>query len=68
MKMKKGAGGLSPLLRVDRGSSQPLHAQIYAGFRAAILERSLRAGERIPSTRTLARELGVSRIPALNAY
>jgi GntR family transcriptional regulator/MocR family aminotransferase len=68
MKMKKGAGGLSPLLRVDRGSSRPLHAQIYAGFRAAILDRSLRAGERIPSTRTLARELGVSRIPALNAY
>jgi GntR family transcriptional regulator/MocR family aminotransferase len=68
MKMKKSAGGLSPLLRVDRGSSRPLHAQIYAGFRTAILDRSLRAGERIPSTRTLARELGVSRIPALNAY
>ncbi len=66
--MKKSPGGLSPLLRVDRDSSRPLHAQIYAGFRAAILERSLRAGERIPSTRTLARELGVSRIPALNAY
>ncbi len=68
MKMKKSAGGLSPLLRVDRGSARPLHAQIYAGFRTAILDRSLRAGERIPSTRTLARELGVSRIPALNAY
>ena len=66
--MKKSPGGLSPLLRVDRDSSRPLHAQIYAGFRAAILERSLRAGERIPSTRTLARELGISRIPALNAY
>ncbi|MGA8036635.1 MAG: PLP-dependent aminotransferase family protein [Candidatus Acidiferrales bacterium] len=66
--MKKSVGGFSPLIRVDRKADSPLHAQIYSAFRTAILEKSLRAGERIPSTRTLAHELGVSRIPALNAY
>lgn len=36
--------------------------------RAAILEGRLNQGQRLPSTRTLARELGVSRLPILNAY
>ncbi len=66
--MTKTSSGLSPLICVDRRAGKPLHAQVYDAFRAAIVGRSLRAGERIPSTRSLAAELHVSRIPVLNAY
>lgn len=52
----------------DRKGTTPYYRQIYQGVRAAILEGRLEHGERLPSTRTLARELGVSRLPVLNAY
>jgi GntR family transcriptional regulator / MocR family aminotransferase len=66
--MKKTAGGFSPLIRVDRSAGKPLYEQVYDAFRAAIVARNLRPGERIPSTRALASELRLSRIPVLNAY
>jgi GntR family transcriptional regulator/MocR family aminotransferase len=55
--------GLGPelLLRLDRDSGQPLRSQLEAGIRDAIRIGRLRAGERLPSSRELARELGVSR-------
>src|SRR5271169_3501481 len=66
--MKKTARGFSPLIRVDRKANEPLYSQVYEAFRGAIVRRNLRAGERIPSTRSLASELRISRIPVLNAY
>ena len=60
--------GLSPILAIDRKEAKPLHKQIYDGYRAAIAVRSLRAGQQIPSTRDLSRELKISRIPVLTAY
>jgi GntR family transcriptional regulator/MocR family aminotransferase len=55
--------GLGPelLLRLDRGSGQPLRSQLEAGLREAIRSGRLRGGERLPSSRELARELGISR-------
>ena len=55
--------GLSPelLLRLDRGSAQPLRSQLETSLREAIRAGRLRAGERLPSSRELARELSVSR-------
>jgi len=55
--------GLSPglLVRLDRSAGQPLRAQLEAGLREAIRDGRLRAGERLPSSRELARALGVSR-------
>src|ERR1700722_9599092 len=55
--------GLSPelLVLVDRASGRPLRAQLEAGRRDAIRSGRLRGGERLPSSRELARELGVSR-------
>ena len=55
--------GLGPelLLRLDRGSGQPLRAQLETGLREAIRSGRLHEGERLPSSRELARELGVSR-------
>lgn len=56
-----------PFVAVE-GDARPLYRQIYEGYRLAILEGRLRAGQRIPSTRALARELGISRLPVLTAF
>ena len=55
--------GLGPdlLLRLDRGSGRPLRSQLEAGIRDAIRSGRLGVGERLPSSRELARDLGVSR-------
>lgn len=52
----------------DRGDAVPFYRQIYEGYRAAILSGQLRPGERLPSTRALASELGISRLPVVNAF
>src|ERR1700691_1761077 len=65
---KKPHGAAAPLIAVDRRGEKPLHRQIYDAFRAMILERRLQPGQQIPSTRALADELGISRIPVLDAY
>jgi GntR family transcriptional regulator/MocR family aminotransferase len=66
--MKRVASAISPVIAVDRRAPEPLHRQIYDAYRSAIVERRLRPKERVPSTRMLASELGVSRMPVLNAY
>lgn len=66
--MRKTPTGTLPIIRVDRRARDPLHKQIYSAYRTAIVEHALRPKERVPSTRTLASELGISRIPVLNAY
>ena len=55
--------GLGPelLLRLDRGLAEPLRSQLERELRDAIRAGRLLAGERLPSSRELARELGVSR-------
>jgi GntR family transcriptional regulator / MocR family aminotransferase len=55
--------GLGPelLLRLDRGRGEPLRSQLETGLREAIRSGRLRGGERLPSSRELARELSVSR-------
>jgi GntR family transcriptional regulator/MocR family aminotransferase len=65
---KKPLGAVVPLIAVQRNGEKPLHRQIYDSFRAMILERRLQPGQQIPSTRALADELGISRIPVLGAY
>jgi GntR family transcriptional regulator/MocR family aminotransferase len=66
--MKKVPSAFSPVVAVDRKAARPLHKQIYDAYRAMIVERNLRAGQQIPSTRALAAELKISRIPVLTAY
>src|SRR5512133_2007183 len=53
---------------LDRSSGTPIHRQIYEGFRRAILDGLLRPEQRVPSTRALALDLDVSRLPVLTAY
>ena len=66
--MEKIASGILPLIAIDPQSRLALHKQIYDAYRIAIVNGLLRSGQRIPSTRALAIELGVSRSPVLNAY
>jgi GntR family transcriptional regulator/MocR family aminotransferase len=66
--MKTVPGAFSPVIGVDRKAAEPIHKQIYNAYRAMIIGRNLGAGQQIPSTRTLASELGISRIPVLTAY
>ena len=56
------------LLSVSRDGPATLGTQIEDGFRRAIRDGALRPGARIPSTRDLARQLGVSRRVAVDAY
>ena len=57
-----------PVLGMKAQSACPLYRQVYHQLRQAILEQKLPAGARLPSTRALARALGVSRNTVLNAY
>ena len=66
--MRKVSSTISPVIAVDRKLAKPLHRQIYDVYRAAILGRNVLPGQQIPSTRALASELRISRIPVLNAY
>lgn len=54
------------LLTLD--GSGPLHLQVYRAIRTAILRGTLPRGQRLPSTRALATEAGVSRNTVLLAY
>ena len=47
---------------------EPLFRQVYRGLRQAILAGTFRAGDRLPSTREMADELGISRTVVLLAY
>lgn len=53
---------------LDPQGGQPLYQQIETYLRENILSGGLAAGSRLPSTRELADELGVSRITVKNAY
>lgn len=52
----------------DKKSSLPLHRQIYEALRRAILKGDYRARAKLPSTRSLAAQLGVSRMTVVVAY
>jgi GntR family transcriptional regulator / MocR family aminotransferase len=60
--------GIPSLISVDRRSSKPLYQQIYDNFRTRIISGGLESNQLVPSSRELARELRVSRLPVLNAY
>jgi GntR family transcriptional regulator/MocR family aminotransferase len=67
MARKAGAGALLPLA-IERGGGLPLFQQLYRQLRAAMLDGRLKPGVRLPATRLLAAELGVSRTAVLAAY
>ncbi len=62
--------GLGPelLLRLDRAAGEPLRVQLEQELRDAIRSGRLSAGERLPSSRAMAGELGISRGLVLECY
>lgn len=55
-------------ISVDPGEGETLRAALERGLRHAILIGALRGGVRLPASRVLARELGVSRAVVSDAY
>jgi GntR family transcriptional regulator/MocR family aminotransferase len=55
-------------ISLDRQRPTPLAHQLYDALRAAIHSRRLRPGTRLPSTRALASEFGISRNTVATAY
>ena len=53
---------------LDRRRPTALASQLYENLRQAVLRGQIRRGERIPSSRLLAEELGVSRNTVTSAY
>lgn len=56
------------LVELDRDSAQPLHRQLADGLRDAVRSGRLTPGARMPSTRVLSADLGVSRRMVVEAY
>src|SRR5438874_7557126 len=59
--MAKRSGGVPLVVSLDGRSGTTLQRQLYEGLRAAILGGRLQSGQRLPSTRSLAKDLAVSR-------
>jgi GntR family transcriptional regulator / MocR family aminotransferase len=55
-------------ITLDPRSPQPLYRQLYEEMRRSILKGRLGAGDRVPSSRSLARLLGVSRATVTQGY
>lgn len=66
--MKRIPASFLPPIALDSPSKIPIYRQLYEWFRRAILDGQLRPAQRVPSTRSLAAELNVSRIPVSSAY
>ncbi|MBV8895857.1 MAG: PLP-dependent aminotransferase family protein [Acidobacteriaceae bacterium] len=68
-RLPKQSSALIPAIApLEKGSSIALHKQLYERFRDAILSGQLVAGTRLPSTRDLARHLGVSRNTVMTTF
>jgi GntR family transcriptional regulator/MocR family aminotransferase len=62
-------GRHTPLLMdIRRRSGTPLARQVYLQLRSSILSRTLQPGTKLPSTRELADDLGISRSVVVLAY
>ena len=68
MSLKRVSASFLPPIALDSGRTIPIYRQLYEWFRLAILVGQLRPGQRVPSTRSLAADLKVSRIPVSSAY
>src|SRR6266849_555725 len=66
--MKRVPATFLPPIALDHRTKTPMYRQLYDWFRRAIIDGQMRPGQRVPSTRGLAAELKISRIPVLNAY
>ncbi len=66
--MKRISASFLPPIALDIRSETPMYHQLSDWFRRAIIDGQLRPGQRVPSSRSLAGDLKISRIPVLSAY
>ncbi|MBT3361487.1 MAG: PLP-dependent aminotransferase family protein [Rhodospirillales bacterium] len=55
-------------IRIDPKSDRPVYQQVFNSLREAILNGQLRADQRLPASRVLAGDLGISRNTVIFAY
>lgn len=65
---KKQGGALLSTLKLDAAASTPLYRQLENEIRRLVLDGELPANSRLPSTRQLSIDLGVSRLTVKNVY
>src|SRR6187402_2321853 len=66
--VKRAGGALLLGVRIDHDSARPVTTQLYIALRDLILSGGIAAGGRLPATRTLALEAGVSRTTVIEAF
>jgi GntR family transcriptional regulator/MocR family aminotransferase len=66
--VKRAGGALLLAIEIDHRSPRPVSTQLYVSLRELMLSGALAAGDRLPATRTLARDLRLSRTTVIDAF
>jgi len=66
--IKRAGGELLFAITIDRASTRSITAQVYGAVKRLIVSGDLAVGKRLPSSRTLARELNISRTTAIAVF
>jgi len=66
--LKRSVAAHLEAISIDVDASEPLYRQLYFAIRDAILSARLRPGQRLPATRSFARDLGLSRNTVVSAF
>ena len=66
--VKRAGGALLLSIAIDHTSPRPIGTQLYVTLRDLMLSGAIAAGVRLPSSRTLARDLGLSRTTVIDAF
>lgn len=66
--VKRAGGALLLSIRLEHGSTRPVSTQLHVGLRELILSGTIAPGQRLPASRTLARDLAVSRTTVIEAF
>lgn len=65
--MKRHAGAVLSSIKIDKNAEKKYSIQLYMALRDLLLTGALMPGDRLPATRTLAQEIGVSRTTVIDA-
>jgi GntR family transcriptional regulator/MocR family aminotransferase len=66
--VKRAGGALLLSIAIDPQSARPIGTQLYMSLRDLMLSGAIAAGTRLPASRTLAAELGLSRTTVIDAF
>ena len=66
--VKRAGGSLLLSIKIDRAAPQPVSTQLCIALRELILAGGFLPGERLPASRVLARDLGLSRTTIIDVF